>query len=84
MSLGMSNQTLPSSCSSQKVTIEVAMFSNQRRNSGAGGLVGVAALLAGWIAVAAVMWSSYAAPQLKDNQCQVVCRQTIAQQHSKG
>jgi hypothetical protein len=51
------------------------MFQNQRGNSGVGGLLAVAGVLAAWIAVAAVLWSSYAAPQVSTpEQCQVVCR----------
>ena len=62
---------------------EDVMFKNQRGNSGVGGLLGVAGLLAAWMAVAAVMWDSYVAPQVRESeQCQMVCRQTNT--HAKG
>jgi hypothetical protein len=59
------------------------MFKSQRGNSGVGGLLGVAGLLAAWIAVGAVMWSSYIAPQIRESDpCQVACRPTSS--HAKG
>ena len=40
-------------------------------------MLGVAGLLAAWIAVAVVMWSSYVAPQVQETErCELVCRQT--------
>ncbi len=59
------------------------MFKNTRGNSGVGSLVGVAGLLTAWMAVGAVMWSEYVAPQIQsDAKCQMVCRQTNV--HAKG
>ncbi len=59
------------------------MFKSQRENSGVGGLLGVAVLLSGWLAVSAVMYNSYVTPQVqRADQCQVVCRQTAG--HAKG
>ncbi len=56
------------------------MFKNTRGNSGIGGLLGVAGLLAAWMAVGAVMWSSYVAPQVRESdRCQLVCRQVSGQ-----
>ncbi|MBS1152542.1 MAG: hypothetical protein H6Q89_4240 [Myxococcaceae bacterium] len=56
------------------------MFKNQRGSSGVGGLLGVAGLLAAWIAVGAVMFTSYRAPQVRESEpCQVVCGQSRVQ-----
>lgn len=55
------------------------MFANQRGSAGMGGLVGVAGILAAWMAVAAVMWGAYVAPQIQQqDRCQMVCRQVSA------
>ena len=61
------------------------MFTSQQGNSGVGGLVGVAAVLAAWVAVATVMWGAYVTPQIhQQDRCQMVCRQVIAQLHPKS
>lgn len=61
------------------------MFASQQGNSGVGGLVGVAAVLAAWVAVAAVMWGAYVTPQIQQqDRCQLVCRQASAQQHPQS
>ncbi len=57
------------------------MFANQRGNSGVGGLLGVAVVLAAWLGVGGIMWNEYVAPQVTQaDQCQVVCRQVSGQQ----
>lgn len=62
---------------------EGVMFKSQRGSSGVGGLLGVAGLLAAWITVGAVMWSSYVAPQVRETErCQLVCRPSNV--HAKG
>ena len=59
------------------------MFKNQRGNSGVGGLVGVVGVLAAWVALGAVMWTSYATPQVRESdRCQLVCRPSVV--HSQG
>jgi hypothetical protein len=51
------------------------MFSNQQKQSGAGGLVGVAALMAAWFAVAALMVGAYSNPEIRHVPgCEIVCR----------
>ncbi len=57
------------------------MFANQRGSAGMGGLIGVAGVLAAWIAIAAVMWGQYVAPQADaQDRCQLVCRQVSVTQ----
>ena len=54
------------------------MFKNQRGNSGVGGLLGVAGVLAAWVAIGAVMLTSYVAPQVQESErCQLVCRPSV-------
>ena len=57
------------------------MFANQRGSAGTGGLLGVAAVMAAWIAIAVVMWGQYVAPQVEQqDRCQLVCRQQSVKQ----
>lgn len=57
------------------------MFANQRGSAGLGGLMGVAGVLAAWIAIAAVMWGQYVTPQIEQqDRCQLVCRQMSVKQ----
>ena len=51
------------------------MFSNQRKESGMVGLVGLAAIMVAWVAVAALMIGAYSNPQVRPTPgCEVVCR----------
>ena len=51
------------------------MFTNQRGSAGLGSIIGVAALIALYLASAGLLWKSYREGGTRENSgCQVACR----------